>query len=59
MAEFVLKINYFECNGKIEKQLLATAIGTKFPPTYASIFVDKLESDILKSQKFTPLLWCR
>ena len=22
-------------------------------------FVDKLESDILKSQKFTPLLWCR
>ena len=34
-----------------------TAIGTKFAPTYASIFIDKLESDFLKSQELTPLLW--
>ena len=59
MAEFVLKNNYFEFNGKVKKQLSGTAIGTKFAPTYASIFMDKLESDFLKSQELTPLLWYR
>ena len=47
-------------NGKVKKkQLLGTAIGTKFAPTYASIFMDKLESGFLKSQDLTPFLWCR
>ena len=47
-------------NGKVKKkQLLGTAIGTKFAPTYASIFMDKLESGLLKSQDLTPFLWCR
>ena len=59
MAECVLKSNYFEFNGKVKKHLLGTAIGTKFPPTYASIFMDKLESNFLKSQELTPLLWYR
>ena len=59
MVEFVLNNNYFEFNGKVKKQLLGTAIGTKFVPTYASIFMDKLESDFLKSQELTPLLWYR
>ena len=36
-----------------------TGIGTKFAPTYVSIFMDKLESDFLKSQELTPLLWYR
>ena len=45
MPQFVLKNNYFEFNGKVKKQLLGTDIGTKFAPTYASIFIDKLESD--------------
>ena len=49
MAEFVLKNNYFEFNCKVTKQLLGTATGTKFASTYASIFMDKLESDFLKS----------
>ena len=44
---------------KLKKQLLGTAIETKFAPTYASIFMDKLESDFLKSQELTPLLWYR
>ena len=38
MAEFVLKNNYFEFNGKVKKQLLGTAIRTKFAPRYPSIF---------------------
>ena len=41
MAEFVLKNNYFEFNGKVEKRLSGAAIGTKFAPTYVSIFMEK------------------
>ena len=59
MAKFVLKNNYVEFNGKGKTQLLGTAIGTRFAPTYASIFIDKLESNFLKSQELTPLLWYR
>ena len=57
MAEIVLKNNFFEFNGKVKKQLSGAAIGTKFAPTYASIFMDKLERDFLKFQELTPLLW--
>ena len=59
MVEFVLKNNYFEFNGKVKKRLLGTAIGTKFAPKYAIIFMDKLENDFLKSQELTPLLQYR
>ena len=58
MAEFVLKNNYFEFNGKVEKQLLGKAIGTKLASTYASSFMDKPESDFLKPQELIPFLWC-
>ena len=44
MAEFVLKNNYFEFNDKIKKHVIGTDIAT-----YVSIFMDKLESDFLKS----------
>ena len=42
MGEFVSENNYFEFNGKFKKQFSGTAIGTKFAPTYASIFVNKI-----------------
>ena len=45
MAEFVLKNNYFEFTGKFKKQLSGTAIGTKFAPAYASIFMNEVESN--------------
>ena len=44
MAEFVLKKNYFEFNGKVKKQISGTAIGTKFAPPYACIFMDQVET---------------
>ena len=44
IAEFVLKSNYFEFNGKFKKQLLGIAVGAKFAPTYVSIFMVKLGS---------------
>ena len=59
MAEFVLKNNYFEFNGSIKQQLSGTAIGTKFAPPYACIFMDKLETNFLKTQTLQPLVWFR
>ena len=59
MMDFVLKNNYLEFNGKVKKQFSGTAIETKFALTYASIFMDKFESDFLKSQELTPLLQYR
>ena len=59
MAEFELKNDYFEFNGSIKQQLSETAIGTKFSPLYACIFIDKLETNFLKTQTLKPLVWFR
>ena len=45
MAEFVLKNNYFEFNGQVKHQISGTAIGTKFEPTHACIFIDEIETN--------------
>ena len=55
IACFVLQSNYFEFNG-IVKQISGTAIGNKFAPTYACIFIDKLETDFLNTQEYLPLV---
>ena len=51
-AEFVLKNNYFDFNGQVQQQISGTAIGTKFAPTYACIFMADVESKFLKTQSF-------
>ena len=53
MAAFVLKINYFEFNGEIKHQISGTAIGTKFSPTYFSIFCRRKETNFLDDVFFT------
>ena len=50
MAEFVLKNNFFEFNREVKRQKSGTAIGTKFAPPYACIFMDEEETEFLKSQ---------
>ena len=45
MAEFVLKSDYFEFNSKVKQQLSGTAIGAKFVPPYAYIFINQVETD--------------
>ena len=40
LAEFVLKSNFFEFNNEIKQQISGTAIGTKFTPSYACIYMD-------------------
>ena len=59
MAEFVLKNNYFGFNGKVKKQISRTAIGTKFAPPYACIFMDQAETKFLKTQTHKPLVCFR
>ena len=49
LAECVLKNNVFERNMRYFKQLQGTAIGTKFAPPYATLFMDYLEDKILNS----------
>ena len=59
MAKFVLKNNYFEFNGKVKQQISGTAIGTKFAPPYACIFMNKVETSFLETQEMKPLVWFR
>ena len=53
MEEFVLK------NLSVKSQKSSTAIGTKFAPPYACIFMDEVETEFLKSQESQPFLWLR
>ena len=46
MAKFALTNKYF----KLFHQISGTAIGTKFESPYACIFMDKLETDFLKTE---------
>ena len=59
MAEFVLKNNSFEFGNKIKQQISGTAIGTKFGPPYACIFVSNLETKFPEGQHLQPLAWLR
>ena len=59
IAEFVLKNNYFQFSDKVYQQILGRAIGTKFVPPYACIFMDQVESEFLQTIKFQPLVWFR
>ena len=56
---FVLKNNFFEFDSKIKQQISGRAIGTKFAPPYACIFMDKFETDFLTAQNLKPWVWLR
>ena len=59
MAEFRLKNNFFEFNGSVKQQVSGTAIGIECAPTYACIYMDEVETEFLKTQERTPLVWFR
>ena len=58
-TDFVLKNNYFEFNKQTKQQISGTAIGTKFAPPYACLFMDKIETTFLQTQELQPLVWFR
>ena len=51
LAELVVQNNYIELDERYLKQIRVTAIGTKFPPPYAIIFMAALEQDFLETLK--------
>ena len=59
LASIVLKENYSELSSKIYHQKLGTAIGTKFAPPYANLFMAGLEKRIFGNSGYHPYLWLR
>ena len=59
MAQFALKNNYLQFSNKVYQQISGTTIGTMLAPPYACIFMDQVESKLLQTQKFKPLVWFR
>ncbi|XP_068697256.1 uncharacterized protein [Montipora foliosa] len=59
-AELVLKSNNFEFNGKHYLQKQGTAIGTRMAPSYANIFMDRLERRLIENVRVKPrIIWWR
>ena len=58
-TEIVLKNNNFEFDGKHFVQKLGTAIGNRMAPSYANIFMDKLERQLVTQAQTKPHTWWR
>jgi hypothetical protein len=56
---FVLQHSNFTFNGEHFLQINGTAMGTKMAPSYANIFMGKLEKLIIQSAPHKPLSWFR
>ena len=56
-AELVLNSNNFEFNGRHHLQKWGTAIGTRMAPSYANIFVDRLERGLIRNAEVKPRIW--
>ena len=59
LANLALKNNFFEHNSKIYKQVQGTAIGAKFAPSYAIIFMGEFEERAINSFHLKPWVWWR
>ena len=59
LARVVLENNFFEFDEKIFRQKLGTAIGTKFAPGFANIFMGYLEEKFFSTCEFKPWVWWR
>ena len=56
LASLVLENDYFEYNDRFYRQKLGTAIGTKFAPAYANLFMTRLEERLLEASSDKPLI---
>lgn len=59
LAEMTLTMNTFRFQDHHYHQIQGTAMGTKMAPTYANIFMGKLETDMLQTTDLKPSLWLR
>ena len=59
LAELALKNNYFEHVYKIYKQEQGTAIGAKFAPSYAIVYMGEFEENAIDGFPLKPWVWWR
>ena len=59
LLEMVLTKNNFQFNGDQFLQIGGTAMGTRVAPTYANLFMRKLETEILNKSELKPMVWYR
>ena len=59
VAEVVIKNNILKFVKKRLKQKRGTAIGMKFESPYSTLFMAKLEEEILRKAEFKPYFWWR
>ena len=55
----MLKNNIFQFDEKTFKQVRGTAIGSKFTPPYAILFMAELEEKILNASEKKSMIWWR
>ena len=59
LLKLVLKNNNFTFSGIHYLQIDGTSMGTKMAPSYANIFMGKLEERLISSAPYKPLSWFR
>lgn len=59
ILEHVLKLKNFILNGEHFIQISGTAMGTKMAPSYANIFMERLERNLVIRAHFKPSSWVR
>ena len=59
LAEIVLKNNFFEHLSRVYGQMQGTAIGTKFAPQYAILFMGQFEEAAINGHALKPWVWWR
>ena len=59
LADLALKNNYFEHNSKVYKQEQGTAIGAKFAPPYAIVYMGDFEEKAIDGFPLKPWIWWR
>ena len=59
LIQIILTTNNFIFNGQHYLQTQVTAIGTRMAPSYANIFMGRLEKELLTTHHQQPLVWWR
>ena len=59
LVKLTLENNHFQFNEKNYIQKHGTAMGTSMAPTYASLFMGKLENDFIEQCSLKPTTWLR
>ena len=57
MAQFVLQNNFFEFISDVFQQISGTAVGTRFAPPYAFIYMAQIEIKFLRTQNHQTIVW--